>query len=109
MQEYPIKRGFTKGLEERVVEGFSKFFGKRPVKRDGQYTIRYGALLSLEVTVGEGGKTLLVDTESDRACADDEVILDTNHRFRQYLTFVTGLSTKERTKKMKQSVEKSTQ
>ena len=108
MQEYPIKRGFAKGLEERAVEGFSKFFGKKPEKRDGYYRIRYGALLSLEVAVGEGGKTLVVDTESDRACADDEVILDTNHRFREYLTFVTGLSTKERAKKMKQSVEKST-
>jgi hypothetical protein len=109
MQEYPIKRGFTKGLEERMVEGFTKFFGKRPEMRDGHYKIRYGALISLEVSVGEGGKTLVVDTESDRNCTDDSVILDTNHRFRQYLTFVTCLSTKERAKKMKQSVEKSTQ
>ena len=50
--------------------------------------------------MGEGGKTVIIRTESDKE-ASDEVILDTNRRFRKYLDFVTGYSTKERVKKVK--------
>jgi hypothetical protein len=46
-----------------------------------------------------------VDTESDRSIEDDEVILDTNRRFRDYLQHVTGYTAKERAKKI-QKVEK---
>jgi hypothetical protein len=71
------------------------------VKKQGdRYQISYGALRLLEVTTGSGGKTLIVRTESDKD-ASDEVILDTNRRFRKYLDKVTGYSTKERVKKAK--------
>jgi hypothetical protein len=35
----------------------------------------------------------------------DDVIIDTNRRFRRYLDGVTGLSTKERVKRAKSGVE----
>lgn len=102
MQEYLIKRGFKKGLEERMVASFSECFGVEPEEKDGLYTISYGALKVLAVSLGPKGSTVIVDTESDLA-ADDETILDTNRRFRKYLDAVTGYTSKERAKKMQKA------
>ncbi len=104
MQEYPIKRGYKEGFEERMVEGLESYFGTAPAESDGHYTISYGVLKCLEVYTGKGAKTLVVDTESDTSVDDDQVILDTNRRFRQYLEYVTGYSAKERAKKAKKVV-----
>jgi hypothetical protein len=100
MQEYQVKRGFSKDLNTTMVEGLKQCFGTEVKKLGDHYQISYGALKLLEVTTGEGGKTVMVRTESDKE-ASDEVILDTNRRFRKYLDFVTGYSTKERVKKVK--------
>lgn len=100
MQEYPIKRGMTKDLEERLVAELKNCFGVEPEKTGKSYRISYGAIKRLEATCGAGGKTLLVDTESD-ASVSDEVIIDTNRRFRKFLDAVTGFSTKERVKRAK--------
>jgi hypothetical protein len=101
MQEYPVKRGHTKDLNTTIVEGLEQCFGTEVKKLDDRhYQVSYGALTLLDVTLGEGGKTVIVRTESDTT-ASDEVILDTNRRFRKYLDFVTGYSTKERVKKGK--------
>ncbi|MDD1706133.1 MAG: DUF5611 family protein [Methanoregulaceae archaeon] len=100
MQEYPVKRGFTKDLNTKIVEGLKECFGTEVKKQGDHYQISYGALRLLDVTTGDGGKSLIVRTESDKD-ASDEVILDTNRRFRKYLDLVTGFSTKERVKKAK--------
>jgi hypothetical protein len=100
MQEYPIKRGLTKDLEQRVAAELKTCFGVEPEKTGNAYRIRYGALKRLEATPGAGGKTLRVNTESDTS-ASDEVIIDTNKRFRKFLDAVTGFSTKERVKRAK--------
>lgn len=104
MQEYQIKRGYTKQLRDSMVQGLRDHFGVEPdVSEDGRYTISYGALLRLDVWVGDGDKTLVVDTESD-INSDDETIIDTNRRFRAYLQHVTGYTAKERAKRVKKSV-----
>jgi len=100
MQEYPVKRGFTKDLNTTIVDGLKECFGTEVKKQGDHYQIRFGALRLLDVTTGRGGKTLIVRTESDKE-ASDEMILDTNRRFRKYLDMVTGFSTKERVKKSK--------
>jgi hypothetical protein len=100
MQEYPVKRGFTKDLNTTIAESLTQCFSTEVKKVGDHYQIRYGALRLLDVTPGAGGKTLIVRTESDKD-ASDEVILDTNRRFRKYLDMVTGFSTKERVKKAK--------
>ncbi|NYT05917.1 MAG: hypothetical protein GKC04_06050 [Methanomicrobiales archaeon] len=105
MQEYPIKRGHTKDFEKRMVEGLEQFFGTTPRESGGHYVITFGALRRLDVCTGSGGKTLVVDTESDLTVDDDAVILDTNKRFRQYLEYVTGFTAKERAKKVKKAIE----
>jgi hypothetical protein len=100
MQEYPIKRGLTKDLELRIVSELRNCFGVEPEKTPQGYRIRAGALLRLDVRLGTGGKSVVIDTESD-IHASDEVILDTNKKFRKYLDVVTGFSTKERGKRSK--------
>jgi hypothetical protein len=52
------------------------------------------------VKAGAGNKSVFIDTESNMQVSD-EVILDTNKRFRKYLDVVTGFSTKERVKRAK--------
>jgi hypothetical protein len=100
MQEYPIKRGLAKDLDSRIAAELRNCFGVEPERAGTTFRIRYGALKRLEAAGGSGGKTLVVDTESDIA-AGDEVIIDTNRRFRKFLDAVTGFSTKERVKRSK--------
>ncbi|HET6580823.1 MAG TPA: DUF5611 family protein [Methanoregula sp.] len=100
MQEYPIKRGLTKDLEARIISELRNCFGVEAEKTPQGYRIRAGALLRLDVRVGTGGKSVVIDTESD-IHASDAVILDTNKKFRKYLDVVTGFSTKERVKRSK--------
>jgi hypothetical protein len=100
MQEYPIKRGLTKDLEIRIVVELKNCFGVDPEKTLKGYRIKSGALKRLDVSVGTGEKSVIIDTESDIS-ASDEVILDTNRRFRKYLDAITGFSTKERVKRVK--------
>jgi hypothetical protein len=100
MQEYPIKRGLTKDLEERAVAELKNCFGVEPEKTVKGYRVKAGALKRLDVTIGAGSKSVIIDTESD-ITSPDEVIIDTNKRFRKYLDAVTGFSTKERVKRAK--------
>lgn len=100
MQEYPIKRGLTKDLETRIIAELKTCFGVEPEKAAKAYRIKFGALKRLDVTAGEGGKSVIIDTESDMSVTD-EIILDTNKRFRKYLDAITGFSTKERVKRAK--------
>jgi hypothetical protein len=104
MQEYPVKRGFTKDLSNRMVEALKECFGVEPVKSGDHFQIRYGALLLLDVAAGNGGKMLVISTESNKD-AGDEVIMDTNRRFRKYLEMVTGFSAKERVRRVKSVTE----
>jgi hypothetical protein len=100
MQEYPIKRGLTKDLDIRVAAELKNCFELDPVKTAKGYKIRFGAIKKLEVTIGTGEKSIIVDTESD-VSAPDDVIIDSNRRFRKFLDAATGFSTKERVKRAK--------
>ena len=104
MQQYPIKRGLTKDLETRTIAELKNCFGVAPEKTGKGYRITFGALKRLDVIMGEGGKTVTIDTESDLS-ATDVVIIDTNKRFRKFLDAVTGFSTKERVKRAKSVAE----
>jgi len=100
MQEYPIKRGLTKDLETRAIAELKACFGVEPTKIEKGYRITFGALKRLDVIPGAGGKTVVIDTESDLS-STDAMIIDTNKRFRKFLDAVTGFSTKERVKRAK--------
>ncbi|MCU0629600.1 MAG: DUF5611 family protein [Methanoregulaceae archaeon] len=100
MQEYPVKRGFSKNLPATMVEQLKECFGTEPKHKEGHYQISYGALKVLDASLGADGKSIIIRTESDLKVTD-ETILDTNRRFRKYLDAVTGYNTKERVKKAK--------
>jgi len=101
MQEYPIKRGLTKDLKTKMLDDLKTCFGVDAEDAgNGHFRIAYGALRYLDISIGTGGKSIIIDTESNRDVSD-AVILDTNKRFRQYLDLVTGFSTKERVKRAK--------
>lgn len=101
MQEYPIKRTHIKALKENIVLKLREHFGVEATESDGFYQISYGAIKSMQVKIGESGKTMIIGTVSRTDIEDEQVILDTNRRFRKYLDDVTGYSTKERVKKAK--------
>lgn len=112
MQEYEVKRGTTKELDERINAGFADIFGVKPDVKNGHYTISYGSMKRLEVWCGDKNKSLMVDTETDNAVLSmpdekaDAIILDTNKKFRQFLDLTTCFTTKERVKRAKKAAEK---
>lgn len=112
MQECEVKRGMTKDLSERIVNGFTEIFATKPTEKDGRFSISYGSISRLEVWAGDKNKTVLVNTETNKEVLSlpdaeaDGIILDTNWRFRQYLDTVTGFTTKERVKRAKKAAEK---
>jgi hypothetical protein len=58
----------------------------------------------VRLVVGIKNKRLCVETEASKTAADD-VILDTNKRYRVFLEETTGYTAKERLKKAKKEVQ----
>lgn len=82
----------------------SECFPSEIRREEGKLITSYGALSKLSIWMD--GKILVVDTVSNNEEVDDETILDTNKRFREFLNRSTGYSAKERAKKSKKSVSK---
>ncbi len=101
IQEYSFKRGFSQEMS-RIKSLLEKNF-QAEIKEDaGKYTLSYGAFARL--TVWLDNKKLCVDTESNRE-AKDEMVLETNKRYRVFLEEATGYSAKERLAKAKKEVQ----
>lgn len=62
----------------------------------------YGALSRMAVAIEN--KKLCVETESGKGIAD-EIIIDTNKRYRVFLEEATGYTSKERLKNFKKEVQ----
>lgn len=86
----------------RIRKVLEKNFSAEIKEEDGKLKLSYGAFKKLTVWIEN--KRLWVDTESLKD-ATDEVILDTNKRYRKFLEDATGYTTKERLKKAKKEVE----
>ncbi|MHC1625695.1 MAG: DUF5611 family protein [Methermicoccaceae archaeon] len=99
--QYKFKRGYSPDIN-RVLEVLKESFGVGPVPVEGAYMLSYGALKELRVWIED--KKLGVSTISKPEATDEE-ILDTNNRFRNFLTLATGYSTKERVKMAKKEAE----
>lgn len=100
--DYSFKRGFKPDLEriKKVLEeGFAG-----DIRIDGTHLLlSYGALKSIEVWIEN--KKLNVVTQSNPDAADD-VVLDTNKRFRDFLEKATGYTAKQRLQMAKKEVSK---
>lgn len=71
-------------------------------EENGKYILSFGAFKSLRVWIEN--KKLFVDSESEKSVSD-EVVLDTNKRYRTFLDEATGYSSKERLKMAKKAVQ----
>jgi hypothetical protein len=100
--DYSFKRGFKPDLE-RIEKVLAEEFPVE-IKRDGEkLLLSYGALNNIVVWVEN--KKLFVTTESALGIADD-VVLDTNKRYRDFLENATGYNAKQRLKMAKKEVTK---
>ncbi|MDR0768171.1 MAG: DUF5611 family protein [Methanosarcinales archaeon] len=106
MQEYKLKRGYTPDIER--IRGLMKdyfgtgIYGTEVKVEGGKLKTSYGALK--EITVWIDNKKLCVDTVSDNSGVSDDIILDTNKRFRSFLDNGTGYTSKDRVKNAKKEV-----
>ncbi len=103
MQEYKLKRGYKADMD-RIHECLKETFPGE-IKKEGEKLVTsYGVLSSLSVWLE--GKKMAIDTVSDTSLTDDDVILDSNKRFRDFLYNATGYTAKERLKQAKKEVSK---
>lgn len=71
-------------------------------EENGKYIVSYGAFKNLRVWIDN--KKLCVESESEKSVSD-EIVLDTNKRYRTFLDEATGYSSKERLKMAKKAVQ----
>jgi hypothetical protein len=103
MQEYKLKRGHSPDIE-RIYEALEECFSSDISREGDKLVTSYGVMKELSVWLN--GKKLAVDTVSEAEGISDEVILDTNKRFRDFLYKATGYTAKERVKNAKKAVSK---
>jgi hypothetical protein len=100
--EYPFKRGFKPDMA-RIRKVLEEEFPSDIEEESGKLSLSYGALKSIEVWIEN--KKLNVLTESTPGAADD-LVLDTNKRFRNFLEKATGYNAKQRLQMAKKEVSK---
>jgi len=95
MKHYKMKRGFKPDIE-RIYSIMEECFPGE-IFRNGIYLeTAHGAMSKIKVWIEN--KMLCVDTVSDKTITDDEIILQTNKNFRNFLYKATGYTAKERLK-----------
>lgn len=100
--DYSFKRGFKRDME-RIRSVLEEEFSGEMKEDSGAISFSFGAFKSISVKIE--GKKLSVITESDPS-APDQVILDTNKRFRNFLEKATGYTAKQRLQMAKKEVSK---
>jgi hypothetical protein len=100
--DYPFKRGFKPDID-RIRGALEEEFPGEIHQDDQRLTLSYGAMKSIVVWIDN--KRLNVVTESVPGIADD-VILDTNRHFRNFLEKATGYTAKQRLEMAKKEVSK---
>lgn len=101
IQEYSFKRGFSQDIN-RIKGVLEKNFPAEIKEDNGRLTLSYGALKHLTVWLDK--KSLCVESESSKDVGD-EVVLDTNKRYRVFLEEATGYTAKERLAKARKEVQ----
>ncbi len=101
MQEYRFKKGHS-AEKKRILAVLEECFPCEIKEDEGKLMLSYGAIKEMVVFVN--GK-LHVDTKPDLSASDD-VIMDTNRRFRDFLENATGYTAKQRSSMAKKEVQK---
>jgi hypothetical protein len=101
MQQYKLKRGFKPDID-RIYSVMQECFPGE-ISRSGEFLeTAYGAMSKIKVWIEN--KMLCVETVSDKTVKDDEIVLQTNRAFRDFLYEATGYTAKERLKNAKKEV-----
>ena len=101
IQRYDFKRGFKKDSQKRVLDALKNCFETDVIeKEESIFVLSYGALRKMTVEVGD---ELSVDSEADTNVSED-IMADTNRRFRKFLEQATGFTAKQRAKKSQEKV-----
>jgi hypothetical protein len=98
--EYKLKRGSSPDIN-RIRKVLEEEFPGRIEQQEGRLSISYGALKRIDVWVE--AKQLKVTTESQPG-VDDQITLDTNRRYRNFLEKATGYTAKQRLQMAKKAV-----
>jgi hypothetical protein len=98
--EYKLKRGFSPDMN-RIRKVLEEEFAGGIDQQEGRLSLSYGALKRIEVWVE--AKHLNVTTESQPG-VDDQITLDTNRRFRNFLEKATGYTAKQRLQMAKKEI-----
>ena len=98
--DYSFKRGFKPDME-RIRKVLEEEFLAEIKEENSKLSLSFGALKKIEVSIN--GKKLNVTTESDLGVSD-ELALDTNKRFRNFLEKATGYTAKQRLQMAKKEV-----
>ncbi len=101
IQAYSFKRGFSPEMG-RIRSILEKNFPAEIKEEHGKLIINYGVFNRLTVWIDN--KKLCADSESNKE-AKDEIILDTNKRYRNFLEEATGYTAKDRLKMAKKEVQ----
>lgn len=101
MQQYKLKRGSSPDIE-RIYAVMQECFPSE-ITRDGKILeTAFGAMSSIKVWIEN--KMLCVDTVSDKTVTNDNIVMQTNKAFRDFLLKATGYTAKERIKNAKKEV-----
>lgn len=90
--EYAFKRGYRPDME-RIEAVLREAFPCEIQNTGGHIKLTFGSMQLCEIWID--GKKLNVLTTSKEGAAD-EVVLDTNRRFRKFLEEATGYTAKQR-------------
>ena len=105
MEEFEVKRGYTKDLPTRIPIELRRCFGCEPEPVGDGYAIACGAIRRLVSSPGPAGKTIQIEIETETEIDDDAVILDTIRKRNAFLEAATGFNSKERVKRAKKKTE----
>lgn len=101
MQLYKLERGFKPEID-RIYSVMQECFPGEISRNDEFLETAYGAMSKIKVSIEN--KMLRVETVSDKAVTNDEIVLQTNKAFRDFLYKTTGYTAKERLKNAKKEV-----
>ncbi len=90
--DYSFKRGFKPDLD-RIKEVLEEQFPVEIKQEGSKLSLSFGALKCLCTWIEN--KKLCVTTESESGISDD-LVLDTNKRYRKFLEAATGYTAKQR-------------
>ncbi len=100
--DYSFKRGFKPDMKI-IRKALEEEFPTEIIEEEGKLSFSFGALKSIQVSIS--GKKLSVITESESSAGDD-LVLDTNKRFRNFLEKATGYNSKQRQQMAKKEASK---